>query len=123
MPLSVLSGIVKIGAHYGRAPAGASATSPIRTTSFFGHAYACALERGGGGRDPSAESHVVDKPVLIDEHELRQGLEHQPGDLVLEQEHVLLMLGLWIASSGSAAPPQRLAVHHVLQQEAVVGAM
>ena len=66
---------------------------------------------------------MLDKPVLIDEHELRQGLEHQPGDLVLEQEDVLLMLGLWIASSGSAAPPQRLAVHHVLQQEAVVGAM
>jgi len=37
---------------------------------------------GGGGHDPSAESHVVDEQVLINRHELREGLEHQLEDLM-----------------------------------------
>ena len=67
----MLSRLVRIGARDSRAQAGAThlragaATAPpVRTRSIFGRGYARALKLGGGGgHDPSAESHIVDEPA------------------------------------------------------------
>jgi len=55
----------------------------------------------------------VDEAVHVDGDELREGLEHQPGDLVLEQEDVLLDAGpvdraIRFRSTGAASSPSTM---------------